>query len=45
MKALWNILTQSGLRSNVVGWFATQPAEAIDGVMVANNFENAGRVA
>lgn len=39
VKALWNILTQSGLRSNVVGWFATQPAEPIAGVMVANNFE------
>ena len=39
VKALWNILTQNNLRSNVVGWFATHPAEAINGVIVANNFE------
>lgn len=39
-KALWNILTQSGLRSNVVGWYASHPAEPIDGVMVSNQFEH-----
>ncbi len=39
VKALWNILTQNDLRSNVVGWFATHPAEAIAGTMVANSFE------
>ena len=38
-KALWNILTQCGLRSNVVGWYASHPAEPIDGVMVSNQFE------
>ncbi|TWT77113.1 tetratricopeptide repeat protein [Posidoniimonas polymericola] len=38
-KALWNILAQSGLRSNVVGWYASHPAEPIDGVMVSNQFE------
>jgi predicted AlkP superfamily phosphohydrolase/phosphomutase/tetratricopeptide (TPR) repeat protein len=37
-KAIWNILTQSGLRSNVVGWFATNPAEPINGVMVTDQF-------
>jgi tetratricopeptide (TPR) repeat protein len=39
-KALWNILTQCGLRSNVVGWYASHPAEPIDGVMVSNKFEH-----
>ena len=39
VKALWNILTQNGMRSNIVGWFATQPAEPINGTIVANNFE------
>ncbi|TWT86648.1 tetratricopeptide repeat protein [Pseudobythopirellula maris] len=39
-KALWNILTQCGLKSNVVGWYASHPAEPIDGVMVSNQFEN-----
>jgi len=38
-KAIWNILTQCGLRSNVVGWYASHPAEPIRGVMVSNAFE------
>ena len=39
-KALWNILTQCGLKSNVVGWYASHPAEPINGVVVSNQFEN-----
>lgn len=39
-KALWNILSQCGLRTNVVGWYASHPAEPIAGVMVSNQFEN-----
>lgn len=35
-KALWNMLTQAGVRSHVVGWYASHPAEPIDGVMVSN---------
>jgi predicted AlkP superfamily phosphohydrolase/phosphomutase/tetratricopeptide (TPR) repeat protein len=38
-KALWNVLSQSGLKSNVVGWYASHPAEPINGVMVSNQFE------
>jgi predicted AlkP superfamily phosphohydrolase/phosphomutase/tetratricopeptide (TPR) repeat protein len=38
-KALWNILTQQGLRSNVVGWYASHPAEPILGAMVSNQTE------
>jgi tetratricopeptide (TPR) repeat protein len=38
-KALWNILTQCGHRSNVVGWYASHPAEPIAGTMVSNQFE------
>lgn len=37
-KAIWNILSQAGLRSNVVGWFASHPAEPINGVCVSNHF-------
>ncbi len=37
-KALWNILTQSGLRSNVVGWWASHPAEPINGNVITNAF-------
>ena len=40
-KALWNILTQSGLRSNVVGWWASHPAEPINGTVVTNAFGGA----
>jgi predicted AlkP superfamily phosphohydrolase/phosphomutase/tetratricopeptide (TPR) repeat protein len=37
-KALWNILSQSGLRSNIVGWWASHPAEPINGNVVTNAF-------
>lgn len=37
-KALWNILTQAGMRTNVVGWYASHPAEPIAGVAVSNLF-------
>ena len=37
-KAIWNILTQSGLRSNIVGWWASHPAEPINGTVVTNAF-------
>ena len=37
-KALWNILSQSGLRSNVISWYASHPAEPIDGVIVSEHF-------
>jgi predicted AlkP superfamily phosphohydrolase/phosphomutase/tetratricopeptide (TPR) repeat protein len=38
-KAIWNILRHYGLRSNIVGWYASHPAEPIAGVMVSNQFE------
>ncbi len=34
-KAFWNILTDHGRRVATVGWFVTYPAEAVNGVMVA----------
>jgi hypothetical protein len=34
-KAFWNILSESGLRVDVVGWWLTHPVEEISGVMVA----------
>lgn len=37
-KALWNILSQSGIRSSVVGWYASHPAEPVRGVCVSNRF-------
>lgn len=38
-KALWNILAQNGLRTNVVSWYASHPAEPINGVCVSNIFD------
>ncbi|MFM8331348.1 MAG: alkaline phosphatase family protein [Candidatus Methylumidiphilus sp.] len=40
-KALWNILQQNGLQSNVVGWWPSHPAEPISGVMVSNHYQQA----
>ena len=40
-KAIWNILSQNNLTSNVVGWWPSQPAEPIRGVMVSNHFHPA----
>src|SRR5580704_11517614 len=41
VKALWNILSQSGLRSLVVNWFASHPAEPICGAYVADSYRTA----
>jgi len=38
---LWNIVEKHGLRSSVVGWFATQPATALRGTVVSNLFAQA----
>ena len=40
-KALWNVLTQEGKRSHVVGWWPSHPAEPIDGTMVSNLYQRA----
>ncbi len=42
-KALWNILNQNGLRSVVIGWWPSHPAEPIDGVMVSDHYHRANR--
>jgi len=41
VKALWNICTQQGIKSNVVGWWPSHPAEPIDGCMVSNRYQTA----
>ena len=44
-KALWNILSQENLRSNVINWYATHPAEPVKGRVISNLFcELAGNV-
>lgn len=37
-KAIWNILSQSDKRCHAVGWYASHPAETINGVCVSNEF-------
>ena len=37
VKALWNILSDAGKRTDVVGWWATWPAETINGTIVSDH--------
>jgi len=39
-KTIWNILNERGFKTHVVGWFATHPAEALDGACVSDRFAN-----
>ena len=41
VKAIWNILTQHKLKTHVVGWWPSHPAEPINGVMVSNFYQRA----
>jgi predicted AlkP superfamily phosphohydrolase/phosphomutase/Flp pilus assembly protein TadD len=36
VKAMWNILSDRGLRAGIVGWLVTYPAERIEGYMVSD---------
>lgn len=36
VKAIWNILTQRGYKTHVLGWFAGHPAEPIQGISVSD---------
>lgn len=40
-KAVWNILSQHGLRSTVIGWYASAPAERINGAIVSDRYMHA----
>jgi predicted AlkP superfamily phosphohydrolase/phosphomutase len=42
-KAVWNILNQNGLRSVVIGWWPSHPAEPINGIMVSDHYHKAHR--
>src|ERR1700689_1833938 len=41
-KAVWNILNQNDLRSVVIGWWPSHPAEPLNGVMVSDHYHRAG---
>ena len=36
VKAIWNILTQEGYKTHVLGWFAGHPAEPINGIAISD---------
>ncbi|MGJ8592006.1 MAG: alkaline phosphatase family protein [Aquaticitalea sp.] len=38
-RALWNILHNQGLKSNLVGWWPSFPAEPINGVVITDKFQ------
>jgi predicted AlkP superfamily phosphohydrolase/phosphomutase/tetratricopeptide (TPR) repeat protein len=38
-KALWNIFHNQGMKSNLVGWWPSFPAEAINGNVVSDKFQ------
>jgi len=42
-KAVWNILNQHDLRSVVIGWWPSHPAEPINGVMVSDHYHRASQ--
>ena len=37
-KAIWNILAEAGKRCHAVGWYASHPAESINGICVSHQF-------
>ena len=39
VKAIWNIFTMEGIKSNIVGWWPSNPVESINGCMVSNLFQ------
>lgn len=41
VKAIWNILHREGMKSNVIGWWPSNPVEPINGVMVSNLYQQA----
>ncbi|MBP7951298.1 MAG: alkaline phosphatase family protein [Verrucomicrobiales bacterium] len=43
-KSVWNILQQNGWRCHQVGWWASHPAEPVNGVAVSNLFLETRRV-
>ena len=42
-RALWNIFHNKGMRSNLVGWWPSFPAEPINGTIVSDRFQKTNR--
>ncbi|MBO6879178.1 alkaline phosphatase family protein [Winogradskyella sp.] len=43
VRALWNIFHNQGLKSNLVGWWPSFPAEPINGVVVSDKFQKVNK--
>ena len=43
VKAVWNIFNQHNMKSHVVGWWPSHPAEPINGTMVSNFYQRASK--
>jgi len=41
VKAIWNILTQKKMKTHVVGWWPSHPAEPINGISISNFYQRA----
>lgn len=41
VKAVWNIFNQHNIKSHVVGWWPSHPAEPIDGITISNFYQKA----
>jgi predicted AlkP superfamily phosphohydrolase/phosphomutase/tetratricopeptide (TPR) repeat protein len=39
-KAVWNMLNDAGLKTNVVSWFASHPAEPVNGAYVSERYSH-----
>ncbi len=40
VKAVWNILMQQGLKTHVIGWWPSHPAERLNGVSISNFYHH-----
>jgi predicted AlkP superfamily phosphohydrolase/phosphomutase/tetratricopeptide (TPR) repeat protein len=38
VKAIWNILSQRGFHTHVLGWYASHPAEPINGICISESY-------
>lgn len=43
VKAIWNIFNQHGMKSHVIGWWPSHPAEPINGIMISNFYHRASK--
>lgn len=41
VKAVWNIFNQHNMKSHVIGWWPSHPAEPINGTMISNFYQRA----